>query len=108
MMRQGSDRRELFQVGGLSLAAISPLGLSLSDVLANEAAGGSGNRINVIFMFLQGGASHIDMFDPKPEVSEIKGEFDPIGTSLAGVKFSDKMPALAARVIGGLRRRAAA
>ena len=57
-------------MGGLSLAAISPLGLPLSEVLAREAAGGGGKQINVIFMFLQGGASHIDMYDMKPDMSE--------------------------------------
>ncbi len=97
MMWQGSDRREFFQVGGLSLAAISPLGLSLSDVLANEAAGSSGNRINVIFMFLQGGASHIDMFDMKPDMSEeVRGLYSPASTSLPGLQLSDRLPRLRA------------
>ena len=48
-------------------------------------------------MFLTGGGSHIDMFDPKPESPEIKGEFGPIATTIPGVNFSDKMPGMAAR-----------
>ena len=47
------NRRDFFKMGGLSIGAISPLGLSLPDVLANEAAGGGRKQINVIFMFLQ-------------------------------------------------------
>ena len=54
------NRREFFKMGGLTLGAISPLGLSLPEVLANEAAS-PGKQINVIFMFLQGGASQLDM-----------------------------------------------
>ena len=95
MMRQGSDRREFFEVGGLTLAAISPLGLSLSDVLANDAEGRSGKRINVIFMFLQGGASHIDMFDMKPDMSEeVRGLYSPASTSLPGLQLSERLPRL--------------
>ncbi|MFP6703738.1 MAG: DUF1501 domain-containing protein [Planctomycetaceae bacterium] len=95
MTWQGSDRREFFELGGLSLAAISPLGLSLSDVLANDAAGNSGTRINVIFMFLQGGASHIDMFDMKPDMSEeVRGLYSPASTILPGLQLSDRLPRL--------------
>ena len=95
MTWQGPDRREFFELGGLSLAAISPLGLSLSDVLANDAAGNSGTQINVIFMFLQGGASHIDMFDMKPDMSEeVRGLYSPASTSLPGLQLSDRLPRL--------------
>ncbi len=52
---------------------------------------------SVVLVFLTGGGSHIDMFDPKPESSEVKGEFEPIATSLPGVQFSDKMPEMAKR-----------
>ena len=65
-------------MGGLAIGAISPLGLSLSQVLANEAASGGRKQINVIFMFLQGGASHIDMYDMKPKMpDEIRGKYQP-------------------------------
>ncbi|MCP4817106.1 MAG: DUF1501 domain-containing protein [Planctomycetaceae bacterium] len=89
------DRRTFFQAGGLALGAISPLGLSLSDVLANEAASGGKKQINVIFMFLQGGASHIDMYDMKPNApDEIRGKYDPASTNLAGLQLSDQLPKL--------------
>lgn len=89
------NRRELFRMGGLSLGAISPIGLSLSEVLANEASGDASKQINVIFMFLQGGASHIDMYDMKPRMTgEIRGKYDPVATSLPGLQLSDQLPKL--------------
>ena len=89
------NRRDFFKLGGLSVGAISPVGLSLSQVLANEAASGGKKQINVIFMFLQGGASHIDMYDLKPNSpSEIRGKYDPVNTNLPGLQLSDQLPKL--------------
>ncbi|MFP6691615.1 MAG: DUF1501 domain-containing protein, partial [Pirellulales bacterium] len=89
------SRREFFTMGGLAIGAISPLGLSLSEVLANEASGNGKKRVNVIFMFLQGGASHIDMYDMKPNMSaEIRGKYDPAPTNLPGLQLSDQLPKL--------------
>ena len=86
------NRREFFKMGGLTLGAISPLGLSLPDVLANEASG-SGKQINVIFMFLQGGASQLDMYDMKPDAPiEIRGKYHPISTNVPGMQLSDQLP----------------
>jgi hypothetical protein len=51
----GNESSGFLQDGGLSIGAMSPLGLSLPEVLANEATGGGRKQINVIFMFLQGG-----------------------------------------------------
>ena len=70
------------------------MGLSLSQVLAQQAAQKAAGKktakpINCIFMFLQGGASHIDMYDMKPEMSaEIRGEFNPAKTNLPGLYLS--------------------
>ena len=94
------QRRKFFEMGGLSIGAISPLGLSLSEVLASEAAGGGKKQINVIFMFLQGGASHIDMYDMKPDMPpEIRGKYRPAPTNIPGLHLSEKLPKL-----GALRR----
>jgi hypothetical protein len=87
------DRREILQIGCSSF-----FGLGLSSVLEQTAAASQARRVkSVVLVFLTGGGSHIDMFDPKPEASEIKGEFEPIATALPGVQFSDKMPGLAQR-----------
>jgi hypothetical protein len=52
--------------------------------------------VNVILIWLDGGPSHIDMFDPKPEAPvEIRGEFGAIETNVKGVRISDQLPKLA-------------
>lgn len=82
-------------MGGVTVGAISPLGLSLPEVLANEASGRNGKQINVIFMFLQGGASHIDMYDMKPDApQEIRGKYKPAKTNIPGLHLSDQLPRL--------------
>jgi hypothetical protein len=49
-----------------------------------------------IIIFLNGGPSHLDMWDMKPEApKEVRGEFKPIATSLPGVQFSEHLPKLA-------------
>ena len=89
------NRREFFQVGGVAIGAVSPLGLSLSDVLAREAASGGKKPIHVIFMFLQGAASHVDMYDLKPDMpDEIRGKYQPASTNLPGLQLSDQLPKL--------------
>ena len=50
-----------------------------------------------MLVFLTGGGSHIDMFDPKPESAETKGEFSPIATRTPGLHFGELMTGLAAR-----------
>ena len=88
-------RRDFFKMGGISLGAISPLGLSLPEVLANEAASDGKKQINVIFMFLQGGASHLDMYDLKPDApQEIRGNYKPARTNVPGLHLSDQLPKL--------------
>ena len=89
------NRRDVFKMGGMALGIISPLGLSLSDVLAKEAASNNKKQINVIFMFLQGGASHIDMYDMKPDAPiEVRGKYAPAKTKLPGLHLSDQLPKL--------------
>src|SRR5678815_1090214 len=47
-------------------------------------------------IFLQGGPSHIDIWDPKPEApSNVRGEFKPIKTNVSGIWLSEVMPLLA-------------
>ena len=47
-------------------------------------------NVNCILMWMQGGPSHIDSFDPKPDApAEIRGEFSTIPTTLPGVRFTE-------------------
>ncbi|MEZ5354310.1 MAG: DUF1501 domain-containing protein, partial [Bryobacteraceae bacterium] len=95
----GWSRRELIRAGGLSL-----LGLSLPDFLRTEAraaAARADTKIQpkakqVVMIFLQGGPSHIDIWDPKPEApANIRGEFKAIKTKVDGIQVSETMPMLA-------------
>ena len=50
----------------------------------------------VIMVYLPGGPSHMDMFDPKPEApSDIRGDFNPIKTNVSGIQICEHMPRLA-------------
>ncbi len=82
------------------------LGLNLPEFLAQQAmantttqpAGGGnfGRAKSVILLYLQGGPSHIDIWDPKPDApSNIRGEFKPIKTNVDGIYLSETMPLLA-------------
>jgi hypothetical protein len=89
----GVSRRDFLRVG-----ALSGFGLSLADLLRAKAAAGAANTrdVSCIMLWLQGGISHIDSFDPKPEApAEIRGEFGVIDTSVPGIKVCDPLPKLA-------------
>jgi hypothetical protein len=91
------NRRQFLKIGGLSLG-----GLSLADLLAQRARASESGRMNrdksVVMLFLQGGPSQIETFDPKmtapQEIRSITGE---IRTNLPGVTFGGHFRQLAAR-----------
>lgn len=85
-------RRSFLQVGGLALG-----GLSLPQLLRAEQQSGTPSRHKaVIMIFLAGGPPHQDMFDLKPEApGEIRGEFEPISTTVPGIQISELMPRVA-------------
>jgi hypothetical protein len=89
----GMPRRTFMRIGGLAFG-----GLSLPSILRAEAEDPSRtSRKSIIMIYLPGGPSHLDMYDPKPEApAEIRGEFRPIRTSLPGVSFCEHLPRLAA------------
>src|SRR5947209_20636035 len=91
----GITRRELVQVGYTGL-----LGITLSSLLQQQAAGArpSKQAKSVVLVFLTGAPSHLDMFDMKPDApAEIRGEFRPIATTVAGLPICEHLPRLAAR-----------
>lgn len=95
----GVSRRQLLQVG-----AAGAMGLSLAELFAAESASGSlrPRADSLIIIFLNGGPSHLDMWDMKPDgPSEIRGEFQPIATSLPGVQLSEHLPKLAQQMHHG-------
>jgi uncharacterized protein (DUF1501 family) len=91
----GVHRRTLLQVG-----AIASAGLTLPDLVRLRATSGASEAARsrqAILVFLPGGPSHYETFDPKPEAPlEIRGPFGPIATSVPGLAISETLPQLAA------------
>lgn len=73
-------------------------GLCLPQILELEAQAKTGDQHKAIInIFLPGGPSHIDMWDLKPEApAEIRGEFKPISTNVAGIQICELFPRIAA------------
>jgi hypothetical protein len=103
MLCDSPSRREFLRVGGVTM-----MGLSLPNLLHLEGraraaqdppkAGGKGfgKAKSVLLLYLQGGPSHIDIWDPKPDApANIRSQFKPIATKVPGVTVSETMPKLA-------------
>jgi hypothetical protein len=97
----GLTRRDLLRVGGSGLLGLS-LGsmfqLQKASAKGSEQAGGPGwgKAKNIIMLYLQGGPSHLDLWDPKENVPDnVKSAFTNIPTKLPGVKFTEILPKLA-------------
>ena len=79
------SRREILRIG-----AISVLGTVAGGSWRATGAGSAGSGNQAIFIMLQGGPSHLDLWDPKPQQgSEIRGPFNPISTRIPGVQFGE-------------------
>jgi hypothetical protein len=91
---EGMSRRDCLKVG---LGALMGGGLVDALRLRSVAGDSTAPRTSCILIWLDGGPSHIDSFDPKPTApAEIRGEFRPIHTRVPGMYFSENMTRLAA------------
>jgi len=93
----GITRREVLQVGGLSA-----LGLSLPTLYGSEARASQSPSVNrkseisCIFLWLDGGPSQFETFDPKPGAKDdIRGPYGALSTSVPGLQISELMPQMA-------------
>lgn len=98
----GPTRRDLLRVGGSAM-----LGLSLGQMLnlqsgqalgAESSAHGAnfGRAKSIILVYLQGGPSHLDLWDPKDDVPDnVKSVFKRIGSKVPGMDLTENMPKLA-------------
>ncbi len=94
----GMTRRSVLRIGGSGL-----LGLSLTNLLklqsaqAAEATNAPGwsRAKRVILVYLQGGPSHLDLWDPKENVPDkVKSVFKPISTKIPGTFYAETLPKL--------------
>jgi len=101
---EGPTRRELMRVGSIGLMGLSLPHFFLwrkqaqaAEVVAKySGARGFDSAKSIIMVFLQGGPSHIDIWDPKPDApANIRGEFKPIKTKIPGTYISEHMPMMA-------------
>src|SRR2546425_2299983 len=94
---QGSSRREFLRIGGLGFLGGMTLPMLLQARAQAAEAGRTVKDKAVVLLFLQGGPSHIEFFDPKmtapQEIRSITGE---VQTQIPGVTFGGTFPKLAA------------
>jgi hypothetical protein len=80
----------------LSLGSLGAFGLTLPQLFAADARADDAPARSCILLWLQGGPSQIDTFDPKPDApAEIRGPFGPLETNVAGIRIADVFPRLA-------------
>lgn len=96
-----SGRRQWLKSTGLA-SGFGALGLNLGTLLqaqaANESFVSPPKQLRAcILLYQYGGPSHLDMFDMKPSApAEVRGEFQPIATSVTGLQVSEHLPRLSA------------
>jgi hypothetical protein len=88
----GISRRSFLQLGVAGMATVG-----LADVLraksASQALGQPAKDTAVILIWLDGGPSHLDMYDMKPEAPpEYRGIWRPIPTNVSGMEISELFP----------------
>jgi hypothetical protein len=85
-------RREVLTIGALGLG-----GVTLPDILRAESQQGiRQSKKAIIMIYLCGAPPHQDMFDLKPDApAEIRGDFQPIATNVAGIQICEHLPQLA-------------
>jgi hypothetical protein len=94
------SRRDLLRVGSLGVGAtLLPTGWSSPvQAKATRAAQGkhTGKARSVIVLWMAGGVTHIDSFDPKPDAPvAVRGTLKAIPTTVSGIRFSETLPCLA-------------
>ncbi len=96
---EGMTRRHSLKLG---LGGMFGAGVGLTDALrlrakANNGSPAVGTAKSCILIWMDGGPTHFEMFDPKPEApTEIRGEFGTCQTTNPGVHYSEHMSKLAA------------
>ena len=96
----GVTRRDFLRAGGIGIGS---LGLSLGELNALASKSPNSDRA-VILLMLVGGPSQLETLDPKPDApEEVRGPFRSIPTRVPGIRISEHLPRLAARMDRVLR-----
>lgn len=91
----GITRRELMRVGALSAFGLTMPGLLKASAEDKKTAAPK-HEMACILLWMGGGPSQIDTFDPKPNApQEVRGSFKPIATNVAGIQICEHLPTLA-------------
>lgn len=94
----GVSRRALLRVGGSGLLGISlgsMLRLQAATAAPIGAAPGWAKAKSIIMVYLQGGPSHLDLWDPKPDTPDnVRSAFKPIDTKVPGIQVMETLPKL--------------
>jgi uncharacterized protein (DUF1501 family) len=92
---EGASRRDFLRVGALGLGALS-LPVLLEARAQATAAGKSVKETSVVWLWLSGGATHVETFDPKMTApSEYRSTTGEVATSLPGVTIGGTLPQIA-------------
>lgn len=91
-------RRHAIQAGSIGLLGLGMNHMAGLQAMAAGSQGASPPFRACIYIFLSGGLSQHDSFDPKPNApAEIRGEFQPIATQTPGLQICEHLPGLALR-----------
>lgn len=90
------SRRRLLQAGGIGALSLGIPGMVAASVNGNQGLRGGAAEKSCIFLLMCGGPSHLDTWDLKPAAPEgIRGPYQPIATSVPGMRLSELHPRLA-------------
>jgi hypothetical protein len=91
------SRRDLLRVGPLGVAAsLLPTGFHAAAQARARADRPAATARSVILLWMAGGVTHIDSFDPKPDApADVRGTLKAIATATPGVRFCESLPCLA-------------
>ncbi|MEN8843801.1 MAG: DUF1501 domain-containing protein [Lentimonas sp.] len=90
------SRRKFIQYSAKALLGVGLSSVGQTPMWASEVVRKATAK-NVIYIYLSGGMSHIDTFDPKPDWKD-QGPVQPIDTNVSGIQISEYLPSLAKRM----------
>ena len=85
------SRRQFINTVAKSCLGVSAI-LSAEDLLGVELTKHIPTARNVIFLYMAGGMTHIDTFDPKPDNNDVMGETTAIDTTADGIQLGNWLP----------------